>query len=448
MIVSLVLEGGDNAKGKQTSLRALEELLWTSLGLPHILKRSSISSATECTTGDEHRTAMIYAFLEYSIDTDARELRQRGEVHALEPQVFDLLVTLIEHRDRVMPRHELIERVWGGRFTSDSAVDARINAARKALGDSGKHQHIIRTVPRHGHRFVAPVTVTARTGPDCGASPVSHEGQRTHFCQSRDGTRIAFAQTGSGQALVRSGHYLTHLEHDWRSPVWQPFLAEMGRHFNITRYDQRGGGLSDWSVEDLCLERFVEDLEAVVDAAGLDQFVLYGASQGAPVSVAYAARHPERIARLILHGGYAQGRMVRGSRKEQAHAEAVQTLIRQGWGQPGSAFLKALSAMFMPGGSREQIDYLATMQQQSASAENAARLRSVIDRFDVTPLLGQIRVPTLVIHANNDSIHPLEQGRLLATGIPGAEFVMLDSPNHVLVEGEPAWIRFFETITS
>lgn len=387
---------------------------------------------------------MIYEFTDCIVDTGTRELRHQGGLRTVEPQVFDLLATLLEHRERVVTRAELIDRVWAGRCVSDAAIDARINAARRAVGDSGKTQSVIRTIPRHGHRFIADVQAR-NDSPNHVSSPL-HEDQRTQFCRSFDGTQIAFARTGSGPPLVRTGHFLTHLEHDWHSPLWRPFLSELGRHFQVTRYDQRGSGLSDRSIKDFSLDRFVEDLEAVVEAAGLDSFVLYAASQGVPVSVAYAVRHPERVRRLILHGGYAQGRMVRGSANESETGEAILTLIRQGWGKPGSAFLTALSSMFIPTGTREQIDDLATIQRQSTNGHIAARLRAEIDRFDVTDLLEKVRVPTLVIHANDDSIHPLEQGRMLATGIPNSEFRMLDSPNHVVLEHEPAWTSFFDAV--
>ena len=274
----------------------------------------------------------------------------------------------------------------------------------------------------------------------------SADRQRVTFCTSADETRLAMATTGDGYPLVKTGHWLTHLEHDWHSPIWHPFLTELGTRFQVTRYDARGNGLSDWSVADFGFERFVEDLEAVVDAAGLDRFALYGTSQGAPVSVAYAVRHPERVSHLILHGGYVQGRTVRGSIEEREQGEAMLTLIRHNWGKTGSPFLKAFSSLFIPTATTEQIDSLVELQRQSTTPENAANLRAAVDRFDVTNLVDRVVTPTLVAHARDDGVQPLEEGRKLAAGIRNSEFLMLDSTNHVILEHEPAWNVLFSVI--
>jgi DNA-binding winged helix-turn-helix (wHTH) protein/alpha-beta hydrolase superfamily lysophospholipase len=398
---------------------------------------------------------MKYRFGQCEIDIERHQLLVDGVPRAVEPQVFDLLRYMIENADRLVTQNELIDAVWQGRIVSDSAVGARISAARSAVGDDGSRQAMIKTVPRRGFRFIAEVrTVTGqpeetdRTVPSSveprGAASAS--AQRVRFTTSSDGTRIAFATTGKGTPLVRSGHWLTHLEHDWQSPVWRPFLDEMGKGLRVTRYDQRGNGLSDRSVEDFSLDRCVQDLEAVVDAAGLERFALYGTSQGAPISIAYAVRHADRVSHLILHGGYVRGRLVRGSAEEREDGEALLTLIRHGWGKPGSAFLKAFSSMYIPDGSREQIDSLVDLQRQTTSPENAASLRAAVDCFDVGYLLDRVTSPTLVIHAENDSVHPLEQGRKLAAGISGAQFVMLESGNHVILPHEPAWEVMFNEI--
>ena len=260
------------------------------------------------------------------------------------------------------------------------------------------------------------------------------------------GTRIAFATTGSGYPLVRAGHWLTHLEHDWHSPIWRPFLDELGRVFRVTRYDQRGNGLSDWNVGNFHLTAFVEDLEAVVDSADIERFALYGTSQGAPIAIAYATRHPDRVSHLILHGGYVRGRLLRGSTEEREQGEALLTLIRHGWGKVGSPFLQAFSTMYIPGGTKEQIASLVELQQLTTSPENAASLRAAVDSFDVGDLLEHVITPTLVIHARNDGVQPLDQGRKLAAGIKNAEFLMLESANHMILQHEPAWHVLFNEL--
>lgn len=389
---------------------------------------------------------MKYRFGRFEIDLDSHQLLVDGRPRPIEPQVFDVLRHLVENAGRLVDRESLIDAAWDGRNISDSAISARISAARSAVGDDGKTQAIIQTVPRRGFRFAASVETVTAEGQRPGAPNRSPASQRIRLCTSRDGTRIAFATTGEGQPLVRAGHWLTHLEKDWQSPVWRPLLDELGRHFCITRYDQRGNGLSDWKVGDFSLDRFVDDLEAVVDAAGLERFALYGTSQGAAIAVAYAVRHPDRVSHLILHGGYMKGRRLRGTMEERESGKALLTLIRHGWGKPGSAFLKSFSSMYIPGGRAEQIDSLAELQRQTTNSENAVALREAVDGFDVSDLVGRIVTPTLVLHARNDGVHPIEQGRALAAGIADAEFVTLDSDNHVILQHEPAWTVLFEEL--
>jgi len=391
---------------------------------------------------------MRYRFGQCELAPDTHELVVAGQARPIEPQVFDLLLHLVKARDRVVSPEELIEAVWKRRIVSDSAISARVSAARAAIGDDGQRQEWIRTISRRGFRFVGAVEETGAA--DAAAAkpgaPPGSDRQRVAFCRSADGTRIAYATSGDGVPLVKAGNWLTHLEHDWTSPVWRPMLDRLDASFRLVRYDQRGNGLSDWDVSDFSLERFVEDLEAVVDAAGLDRFPLYATSQGVPIAIGYAARHPDRVTRLILQGGYEQGRLVRMAESERAQGEAILTLIRHGWGKRGSPFISAFASMFMPGGDREQIGSLADLQRRTTSPENAAAIRAAIDRFDVSELLARIEAPTLVIHARDDGIQPLEQGRQLAAGIRNAEFLMLDSANHIVLPQEEAWPVLFDAL--
>jgi len=390
---------------------------------------------------------MRYRFGRNELVPALRELRVAGEPQPIEPQVFDLLHYLVAERERVVSHDDLIKVVWSGRIVSDSAVAARVSAARSAIGDDGARQEWIKTIRGRGFRFVGEVEVdsgASGTAPGAARAP-GVERQRVAFCHSADGTRIAYATSGAGYPLVKAGHWLTHLEHDAHSPIWRPLLDGLNQHYRLVRYDQRGNGLSDWDVADFSLDRFVEDLEAVVEAAGVERFALFGTSQGAPIAITYAARHPERVSRLILQGGYEKGRLVR-SPAEREQAEAILTLIRHGWGKPGSAFINAFSAMFIPGGSKEQVDSLVDTQRLTTSAANAVALRSAVDGFDVSAIVDTIRVPTLVLHARNDAVQPLEQGRQLAARIPGAEFVLLESANHVILPQEPAWSTLFREI--
>lgn len=392
---------------------------------------------------------MRHRFGRHELSVDRMELSTGGVVRPLEPQVFDLLRLLAGSGGRVVSRDELIETVWGGRIVSDSAIDARISAARAALGDDGTRQEFIRTVPRRGFRFVAPVeTDEGETHRPVPAIDAGTRRQRVMFCRSGDDTRIALATSGAGLPLVKAGHWLTHLEHDWQSPIWRPFLAALGERFHLLRYDQRGNGLSDRAAADFSLDAFVADLEAVVDAAGVDRFTLYGASQGAPIAIAYAARHPGRVARLVLQGGYHKGRLVRMAAAEREQGEAMLTLIRHGWGKPDSPFMQAFSSIFMPEASREQIASFASLQSLTTTPENAALLRKAIDEFDVTALLERIEAPTLVLHSRGDGVQPLDQGREIAAGIRGAEFVMLDTSDHIIVPGNRAWDELIGAVGS
>lgn len=388
---------------------------------------------------------MRYRFGNCELVPQTRELRFAGEPRSIEPQVFDLILCLVEARERVVSQDELIDLVWSGRIVSDSAIGARVSAARAAIGDDGRSQALIRTIPRRGFRFIGQVSTDAGVRSAPQAADDEHR-QRIAFCRSADGTRIAYAAGGSGYPMVKAGHWLTHLEHDRNSPIWGPFLERLEERFRLYRYDQRGNGLSDWTIGAATLDSFVEDLAGVVDAAGLDQFALYGSSQGVPIAVAYAARNQHRVSHLILQGGYEKGRLVRETEVDREQAEAILTLIRHGWGKSGSAFISAFSSMFIPNASREQLDSLAELQRLTTSPENAALLRAAVDRFDVSPEAGAVATPTLVLHCRNDAIQPIDQGRQLASVIPGAEFVMLESNNHIVLPQEPAWPILFSSI--
>jgi len=271
------------------------------------------------------------------------------------------------------------------------------------------------------------------------ADPKTQSNQTVKFVTSTDGTRIAYATSGNGPPLLRAGHWLTHLEFDWHSPVWRPLLDALGSNSTVVRYDQRGTGMSDWSLQNSNLEDFSADLKVVADAAGLDRFPIFAASQGVPIAIHFAAHYPERVSKLVLYGGYVEGAAIRDVNSENNTSDAILTLIKNGWGQPESAFMKAFSSLFMPTATPEQIDSFVKMQLASASPDNAAKIRSAIDRFSVVDLLKKVEAPTLVIHARNDAVHPVKQGQILASGIPNAQFLQLESNNHVALPHENAW---------
>lgn len=265
--------------------------------------------------------------------------------------------------------------------------------------------------------------------------------QRIRFCTTSDGVRLAYAVHGNGPPVVKAGNWLTNLEHDWQSPVWRHWLEALADGFTVLRYDERGGGLSDREVGDVSFDRWVDDLAAVVDAAGFERFALVGISGGGPLAVAYAAAQPDRVARLVLYGTYARGRGHRGPEAAE-EAETLVALVRTGWGRSNPAFRRVFTNLFIPEASEEQMRWFDELQQRSMSSETAARVRLARAEVDVTDLAPMVRTPTLVMNARDDAMVPFEEGRSLAALIPEARFVPLEGRNHILLEAEPAWPRF------
>ncbi|RDJ03521.1 hypothetical protein B5K06_29385 [Rhizobium grahamii] len=235
---------------------------------------------------------------------------------------------------------------------------------------------------------------------------------------------------------------MSHLQYDWESPVWRHWIDALSEKTMLIRYDERGTGLSDWVAEDISFAAMIADLESVVDAAELDRFTLLGVSQSCAVSVAYALRHPERVTGLILYGGFVKGWRKRGDTHEVATHDAMTALIREGWGQNNPVFRHLFTAMFIPGANQVQMDWFDELQRVSVSPCNAGRLHEAFGEIDVSDILSQVMVPTLVLHARNDAAVPFWCGREFATGIPGARFVDLDSANHILLGHEPAFEQF------
>ena len=273
--------------------------------------------------------------------------------------------------------------------------------------------------------------------------------QQIHFCQTKDGVQLAYARIVQGLPLVKNGHWMTHIEFDFESPIWRQLYRELARDHSFLRYDARGNGLSDRDVSDVSFDHFVGDLEAVVDAAGIERFALLGISQGCAVSIAYAVRHPERVSHLILLGGYSVGWKRRARTEAEREAgEAMLTLMRLGWGQENPAFRQMFTSQFIPGATKEQADWFNEFQRISSSPADAARNLVANGDVDVTSLLPQVRVPTLVMHARHDARVSFELGRRMAAGIPGARFVPLEGQNHVILPNEAAFARLLEEVRS
>jgi pimeloyl-ACP methyl ester carboxylesterase len=277
------------------------------------------------------------------------------------------------------------------------------------------------------------------------SSTVERVKQHVRFCAASDGVRLAYALHGSGPPLVRVATWLSHLELDWESPVWRHWLNRLGERHTLVRYDERGCGLSDINIGDPSVEVWVADLETVIDTLGLQRFALLGVSQGAAIAVAYAARHPDRVSDLVLYGGYARGRRFRGQDDVE---DAIVAAIRAGWTAPDPAFRKVFSALFLPDGTPEQMAWYEDLLRRSTTADTATRLFRARGRVNVCELAPQVRARSLIMHARDDRVVPVEEGRLLAALIPDAHFVLLESANHILLEDEPAWGMFLSELES
>jgi pimeloyl-ACP methyl ester carboxylesterase/DNA-binding SARP family transcriptional activator len=343
--------------------------------------------------------------------------RARVELEPFEPDAWGALLTLLDRAGRVT-----------------EARDSRALCARR-MAEAG------RTPPAALRQPAPPDATQLDTAPALPASLAA--GQKVRFCRAADGVMLAWSRVGEGAGLplVKVANWMNHLEFDWDSPIWRHWIAAFAADRPFIRYDERGNGLSDWRAE-LSFDAFVADLEAVVEAAGLERFDLLGISQGAAVAVAYAVRHPTRVRRMILYGGYAMGWRARASDEEIARREAMVTLTRSGWGMDNPAFRQMFTSLFIPGADAQAQRWFNDMQRISTSPDNAVALQQVFAAIDVRPILGSVRMPTLVAHAQGDAIIPFEAGRHLARRIPDAHFVALDSANHLLLENEPAWERF------
>lgn len=380
---------------------------------------------------------MTHAFANCLIDPEKHLfLRDERPVH-LEPQVFDLILALVEKQGRLVTKDDLIETVWHGLSVSDATISARINAARKAVGDTGRAQAIIKTV--HGRGFQLNVEVKETKAAPQPLACVRSDTQNIQFTRSSYDARIAYSQSGNGPPLVRVAHWLSHLELDWHSPVWRPLFETLDSRNTLYRYDQRGTGLSSRDLEGADLDAFADDLKAVADANNLDRFPIFAASQAVPVAIRFAHRYPERITGLVLYGGYATGRVLRHAAQGDIDEETILGLIRAGWGKADSPFVNAFSTLFMPDATPAQLASFVKMQTETISPKNAALMRAIVDRFDVSEILSSVNTPTLVIHAMSDAVQPVEQGRRLASEIRGARYILLESRNHVPLPQEATW---------
>ena len=271
--------------------------------------------------------------------------------------------------------------------------------------------------------------------------------QHVQYAKSDDNTVIAWAKIGRGTPILKAPNWLNHLEYEWRSPVWGPFLSEFARHHQFVRFDQRGNGLSDWDVSEISVDTMERDIATVVEAAGLTRFALLGMSQGCAFSIQYAVEHPEKVTCLVIFGGYLRGRLRRPDPEQRQLYEALTLAIQNGWGSNNPAFRHFFTSGFIPDADPATSRRFDELQRMCCSTENALRIWNMNATLEVTDQAKQVRIPTLVLHCAGDRIVPLEEGRRVAKFIPGATFVELPGNNHVLLEGTPEFAQFFDEVS-
>lgn len=232
-------------------------------------------------------------------------------------------------------------------------------------------------------------------------------------------------------------NWLTHLEYQWHSVAWRPWLEALSTRYRLIRYDPRGCGLSDRDVQNLSFESWIRDLGALVDTVGLEHFSLLGICQGGPIAIEFTARQPDRVSNLVLYGTYARGRFRRTTAPEEPQkAKVMLEIMELGWAQEDAAFMRAFATQFQPEGSIEHLRSWCELQRAATSATNAVQLSRVMFDVDVQESAARLRCPTLIAHPDRDAVVPVEEGRLLAKIIPGARFLQLNSPNHFLLPEE------------
>ena len=377
----------------------------------------------------------------YMFDARSCELCDpAGARVTLRAQTLAVLQCLVRSANRVVSKDELMRVVWAGVVVTDDSLVQCIKELRRALGDD--EHRLIQTEAKRGYRLVTQMQADERAR---GAGPTLGTvfKQDIRFASSADGTRIAYATSGDGPVtLVRAPHWMTHLEWDWCNAVYGPWVQELSRRYRLVRYDGRAWGLSDRGVAVGTLDDWVHDLEAVVDAARLDRFALFGRSQGGAISIRYAARHPERVTHLLLEGAYARGARRRGDCSVPvAELNALCSLLEAGWGRDNPAFRQLITSFMFPGASPEQSEAFNEIQRVACSAQDAARIQRAMAECDATADIEAVLCPTLVMHSPHDSRVPFDEGRLIASRIRGARLEPFDSRNHTPLPGEPAFAQ-------
>lgn len=391
-----------------------------------------------------------YRFGPYLLDIRERRLTRGLRVVPLRGKLFDTLAILVENAGRLITKDELLDAIWPETAVGEGNLNHNVSLLRKSLGEKATGQKYIETVPRVGYRFVASVEGASGTigpvFPHPNQTRAARARQEIGCCLTRDGIRLAYATSGDGPPLVRTAHALSHIDLEWDNPVWRHWWTALSAHHRLVRYDDRGSGLSQRDVPDVTFEKWVQDLETVVDAVSLDRFALLGFSRGGPVALAYTVKHPERVTRLVLSGAPAAGANHLATAEEAEARRAMTSLTRLGWCLKYADFRNLVTRRLVSDAAPEHARGCGELLRACTSPELAARLMEQEDEIDIRPLLPQVRVPTLIMHGDRDEAVPAEQGRTLAAGIAGARYVSLPTANHFIVEDDRAWPLLLEEL--
>lgn len=368
-----------------------------------------------------------------------REILCGGRSLIVEPLAMQVLVVLARANMGVVSRDDLIQRCWGGRIVTEDAVTRVLSKVRRMGDEFCDGAFSLQTIRSVGCRLIVGGAGTpARMNTETSAGR-PHEKQRVAFRRARDGVKLAYSRIGAGPPLVRTPNWHGHLDYEIENPLWRHWIAELSSRNTLLRYDQRGTGMSDWNIPELSFDLLLDDFAAVLDAAGLSRFDLLAISQGTLLAVAFAARFPERVNRLVVINGFASGWRHSQDPHHIESWDAMCTLIRAGWGKNSLALRQVYTSQFLPDGTHDQWDAWNEFQERSASAENAYHILQMFGSVDVSGLLSQVQAPTLVMHCGDDQLVSPERGSFIASMIPGAEFVALDGRNHLPQPQDASW---------
>ncbi len=380
---------------------------------------------------------MRYEFADCVLDVERHVLLRGGQPVPVEPQVFDLLELLAESPGKLVAREEIIARVWNGRFVSESTISARIAAARKAVGDDGKAQRIIRTIVRRGLQMAAEVS--------CESKPTLRDHRRTQhlkYARGHNGQAIAYAVSGEGPPVLRVGSIVYDLEAEWRLPSERAYVEAMESKFTLLRYNKRHQ--TNWGdPRFLNYDGVTEDILAVSHAAGFDRFAIVAEFGGVFSALRFAVKFPERVSRLAIVGGWAEGR---DHRDGVEGSDSIRNLIIEGWQDPGSGYAVGSLLSYFPEGPLETVREIVGELQTLYSVEEQLYQRDSGNTASVLHLLPQIQCPTLVLHGRNSAVHPLSEARKLAAGIPDASLAILETANHIPLPGNQVYDTYIQTL--